>query len=161
MLGICTINGEVPLISVSSADDHVTDRFIKTAIGRFKIDPKKISFEESEGIKTVGFYNSILKKKLLNLMSERDRILKYFNDYSGSYFAGIFDVRGGVDRKGIFLKHLNPVDVIVLERLGIRVTGRGVFRMRSPSRFADLVRPYSEKFKYLEQQSNSGKNGKV
>ena len=156
LLGISTISTDSPLISVSSGDDHVIETFIKTAIGRLGIDPKKISVEESGAVKSAGFYNSILKKKLLHLLSERDRIFKYFNNYSGSYYAGIFDARGGIDRKGIFLKHLDPVDVIMLERLGVRVSGRGVFRMRTPSKFAELVRPFSAKFKYLEQQNSTG-----
>ena len=155
LLGICTIGTDSPLISASSGDDHVIETFIKTAIGRLAIDPKKISVEETGAVKNAGFYNSILKKKLLHLMSERERIFRYFNNYSGSYYAGIFDARGGVDRKGIFLKHLDPVDVIILERLGVRVTGRGIFRMSTPSRFAELVRPFSAKFKYLEQQSST------
>ncbi len=63
----------------------------------------------------VYFYHSKLKKFFVELEKYRLQRFKYINDYSASYFAGLFEV-GGFDENGVYVIG-DDVDDLILQNL--------------------------------------------
>lgn len=143
MLGVAQFGRDEPSIYIISKIDDVIERFVKIAMGSFNIEPSKLLSSEDEGLKKILFYNSAAKRLMLDAIKDRERIFKYKNDYSASYFAGIYDSRGILDGKIVYLGRLDIVDIVILERLGFHMAGRG--RVRNSKEFMDFIMPYSAK----------------
>jgi hypothetical protein len=116
-------------VGVVTTSDEIVARFVKTAMDEFDIAPNKILIEgdeEEDGKETkVYFYHSKLRKLFENALERRERLFKYKNAYSANYFAGIFDMKGGRDPKGVFLRDLEERDGQLLENIGFHTTARG------------------------------------
>ena len=143
VLGVSRLGKEEPSISVESRSDEVVERFTRIALQILGIRPEKMLVSEDDGLKRILFYDSRAKRLLSDALADRERIFKYRNEYSGSYFAGLFDARGGIDKRGLFLMHIDMKDVMVLVRLNFRVAGRGTFRIRNSGEFLEFIKPYS------------------
>ncbi len=133
MLGVCTLGVDEPSISVRSSNGEVIERFVRIALSSLEIDPRKLLVGEEGDMKSVLVYNSRLKRLMAKALEERERIYKYRNDYSGSYFAGLYDVGGSRKDKGIMLKTRDMIDIIVLERLGIGISNKGKIKGQESS----------------------------
>ncbi|MDE1865680.1 MAG: hypothetical protein KGH94_03545 [Candidatus Micrarchaeota archaeon] len=141
MLGVSRIGKEEPSISVASRNGKVVERFMRIAISTLKILPEKIVFEEEDGLNIAMFYNSKAKKLMSKALEEREHLFKYKNDYSGSYFAGLFDARGHGSPKGIMSGVRDMTDIMLLERLGFRVSKSG--RVQNANQYLKFIEPYS------------------
>jgi hypothetical protein len=141
MLGISRLGKDEPSVSVVSRNGTVVERFVRIAIGTLKIPPEKIIFEDEDGLNMAMFYNSKAKKLMAKALEEREHIFKYKNDYSGSYFAGLFDARGHGSPKGILTGTRDMMDIIVLERLGFRVNKSG--KVQNANDYLKFIEPYS------------------
>src|SRR5271170_4016301 len=87
MLGIYRCNLGYRNLCVHSTSKELTERFVRIAVMKLgtKTDAITISEENDETICEIR--NSRLKTLLDKALDERDRIFKYKNEYSGSYFA--------------------------------------------------------------------------
>lgn len=141
MLGVSRISKEEPAVSVMSRNDEVVERFVRIALSQLDVAPEKIMFEEEDGLKRAMFFNSKAKKLMTKALEEREHLFKYKNDYSGSYFAGLFDARGHGSKKGIMTGTRDMVDIIVLERLGFRVSKAG--RVQNANDYLKFIKPFS------------------
>jgi hypothetical protein len=104
-----------------------------------------VKFEEdAEGAK-VYFYNSAVRSWLQEEMGRREGRLRHKNEFAASYFAGLFDAKGGfVDVKGKKLCYFfgDRSDEMVLLRLGFRVKKeRGKLAVLSED-FYGWIMPY-------------------
>ncbi|MFI5412528.1 MAG: hypothetical protein ACHQX1_01405 [Candidatus Micrarchaeales archaeon] len=124
VLGLCSYN-KGQAIGIVTKSNEVLARFVKTSIDEFEIEPNKILVEEDEGETRAYFYNSKLKKHFQNALDRREKIFQYKNNYSANYFAGIFDMIGGRDAKGLFFRNIEERDGQLLEMLGFHTTKRG------------------------------------
>ena len=141
MLGICSLGNDEPSISVISRSDEVIERFVRIALSELGIEPQKIVMSEEGGLKRVLFYHSTARRLMKRALEEREHIFKYKNDYSGSYFAGLFDARGHGSAKGIMTGVRDMMDTIVLERLGFRVSKSG--KVKNANDYLEFIKPYS------------------
>ncbi len=141
MLGISRLGTDEPSVSVVSRSDEVVERFVRIAVTTLKIQPEKIMFDEQEGVKRALFYHSKARKLMAKALEEREHLFKYKNDYSGSYFAGLFDARGHGSTKGILTGTRDMMDIIVLERLGFRVNRSG--KVQNANEYLKFIKPYS------------------
>ena len=141
MLGICSFGKDDPSISVISRSDEVIERFVRIALSEFGVEPQKILVSEEDGLKKVLFYHSTAKRLMKRALDEREHIFKYKNDYSGSYFAGLFDARGHGSPKGVMTGTRDMRDIIVLERLGFRVNRSG--KVQNANDYLKFIKPYS------------------
>ncbi len=122
MLGIYSANRkDSQPIRIDSRSKDVVEKFIKIAIGDLAVEPQKIMTGEHWAC----FYNSKIKKLFGRALERRIKTFKYFNEYSGSYVAGLFDCSGGMDRKGIFIRNLDAHDGLLLENIGIHTRAQG------------------------------------
>lgn len=124
ILGIYAYN-KGKAIGVVTTNSEIITRFVKTAIEEFEIPSTKILVEEEDKEQKAYFYHSKLKKLFDRALDTRERIFKYKNDYSANYFAGIYDMIGGSDPKGLFLKGLEERDGQLLEYLNFHTVVRG------------------------------------
>lgn len=133
-------------IGVKSTENEIIQKFIKYSMEELGIEPNKILIKEHEAL----FYNSKVKKLFEKALERRTKIFKYRNGYSANYFAGIFDICGGIDRKGLFLKMRDLSDILVLENLGIhsREQGSKVY-ISNQGALAGLIKEYSVIFDKL------------
>ncbi|MCX8175438.1 MAG: hypothetical protein N3E51_04495 [Candidatus Micrarchaeota archaeon] len=97
--------------------------FLKACLDEKLAQPDKVKFEQGKGSKCY-FYNSAVRAWLEDELSRRDERLRYRNDYAASYFAGLFDSKGGFfelngERFCYFVG--DRTDELVLLRLGFRV----------------------------------------
>lgn len=142
MLGLCTIGREEPYVSVITQSDEVIERFVRIAVNSLEIDTKKILIvEKADRFKQALFYNSTTKRLFLKALEEREQIFKYKNEYSASYFAGLYDSRGQTNYRSITIKTRDMVDVIILERLNFRITRSGM--IKNHEGFRAFIKPYS------------------
>ncbi len=122
VLGIYEANKKLMQpIGIITKDNGFVERFVKIAMDDLGIDPTKIMVREDG----VHFYNSKIKKLFDKALERRAKIFKYSNDYSGSYLAGLFDCAGGMDRKGMYIKGMDPHDGLLMENLGVHTHQQG------------------------------------
>jgi hypothetical protein len=132
-------------IGIVTTNNEIVSIFVKTVMDEFKIEPNKILIEGEENETKVYFYNSKIKKLMDNALGRRDRLFKYRNAYSASYFAGIFDVTGGRDPKGLFMKDLDKLDVQLLEFLNFHTETRGSKTyIMNENTFASFIKEFSQ-----------------
>ncbi len=143
MLGVAQLGRDEPSIYVISRSDAVIERFVKIAMGSFGIAPNKLLSSEEEGVKRILFYDSAAKRLMKDALQERERIFKYKNDYSASYLAGVYDSKGFANGGAVYLGRIDIVDIIVLERLGFHMAGKG--RVRNSEEFLEFIKRYSAK----------------
>ncbi len=142
MLGMY-VQGTRERIGVTSKSEEVVERFVKLAMDEFGVGPNRILFEQNDGATTAFFYNSKLKRRFDQALERRERLFKYRNEYSGNYIAGIFDMSGARDKAGLYFRRLEPVDALILEKLGIHTTGRARVRVTHAGELITLIREYS------------------
>jgi hypothetical protein len=146
MLGLCSLGKDEPSISAVSRSDEVIERFVRMALGEFGIDPQKIVVTETEdGLKKVLFYHSTAKRLMMRALDEREHIFKYKNEYAASYLAGLFDARGHGSPRGIIAGVRDMVDIIIMTRLGFRVSRAG--RVQNANDYLKFITPYSATLK--------------
>jgi len=109
---------------------ELQETFIKLALDEKFAEPDKVKFSEgnAEEYGSCLFYNSALRAWLDEEMKKRDGRLRFKNEFAASYFAGVYDARGGTMKvKGkeycYFLG--DNVDEMVLLRLGFRAKKEG------------------------------------
>ncbi|MCW6160335.1 MAG: hypothetical protein LVQ95_04595 [Candidatus Micrarchaeales archaeon] len=126
VLGIYAYNkGTKATIGVVTKSNEIVQRFVKVALDDFKILPNKILIEAKEDEIQAYFYNSKLKKLFDKALERKERLFKYMNDYSAAYFAGIFEMKGGSDSNGLYIRHLDKGDAMLLEKIGIHTEAKG------------------------------------
>jgi hypothetical protein len=145
MLGICSFGKDEPSIKVISRSDDVIERFVRIALSELGIEAPKIIVTEEEGLKQAMFFHSAAKRLMKKALDEREHIFKYKNDYAGSYLAGLFDARGHGSKKGIMTGVRDMTDVIILTRLGFRVSRAG--KVQNANDYLKFITPYSATLK--------------
>ncbi|MDE1870886.1 MAG: hypothetical protein KGI06_01460 [Candidatus Micrarchaeota archaeon] len=145
-------------IYLHAADKKLVERFVKIAIMELgtKADAVSVTIDGKFANAEIG--NSKLKKLLDKALEERDRIFKYRNEYSASYFAAMFDCNGAMDRKGMFVRGMDSYDRIILERIGFHTKGgSGKCYFRNGNDFFMFIAPFSIKAqlinRYVEERS--------
>ena len=102
--------------------------FLQLALAEKFASPDKVQYKEGQ-LHKCYFYNTALRAWLDEEMEKRDMRLKYKNEFAASYFAGVFDAKGGwdtaVNGKKLAFIIGDKVDEIVLMRLGFRVKKQG------------------------------------
>jgi hypothetical protein len=146
MLGIYRCNGSARNILLTTSDEKMIERFVKIAVMELDTRNEAISITKDGEIIKAEINNSKLKKLLDKALDERDRIFKYKNEYSGSYFAALFDCKGATDKRGAFLRGINAYDKILLERIGFHTaTNTGKCYVRKSTDFVMFIAPFSIK----------------
>ncbi len=144
ILGLYSYN-KVKGVGIVTTNNEIISIFVKTVLDEFKIEPNKILIEQEEKAITVYFYNSKIKKLMNNALERRDKLFKYRNAYSANYFAGIFDVIGGRDPKGLYLRDLDNRDAQLLEFLNFHTEARGSKTyIMNENTFASFIKEFSQ-----------------
>lgn len=150
MLGIYRCNSSHGNICLQTASKEMVERFVKIAVMELGTRTDAITITQEDNMTIAEIKNSKLKKLLDNALDERDRIFKYKNEYSASYFAALFDCNGASDRRGVFLRGINSYDKILLERIGFHTaTNSGRCYIRKSMDFVMFIAPFSIKTKVL------------
>jgi hypothetical protein len=109
---------------------ELVEVFIKLCLDEGLAQPDKMKFSEgnAEEYGSCHFFNSALRAWLDSEMEKRQERLRFKNEFAASYFAGVYDARGGrLEVKGkeycYFLG--DNVDEMVLLRLGFRAKKEG------------------------------------
>ena len=145
--------GKESSISVSTENDEILERFVRIAIYGLGIESNKILIEK-QGEKTIAtIYNSKLRKLLDSALERREKIFKYKNDYSANYFAGLFDCNGGVGRNSLYIKGIDKLDGILLERIGFHTTtNKENCYIKNSNQFIMFIEPYSIMLKSINRK---------
>lgn len=151
VLGIYRCNGSNRSnLRLTTAIDELAERFVRIAVMNLSTKRDAISITQGDNrITQVEIKNSKLKKLLDGALDRRDQIFKYRNEYSASYFAAMFDCSGGLDRRGIYIRGMNSVDKIILERLGFHAVGN---YFRNSKELMDFIKPYSIRARIIHRQ---------
>ncbi len=124
---------------------EVCDAFLKLCLDEKLCQPDKVKYLDNVLPAKCYFYNTALRTWLDSEMEKREERLRYKNDFAASYFAGVFDARGGFwdDGEEKFCYIIGDrTDEIVLLRLGFRVKKeRGKIAIISQD-FYGWVAPY-------------------
>lgn len=152
MLGVYNCNSSNSSVGVSTTSNELVERFVQIAVFNLGIKPDYIDISKDDRYIEATINNSKLKKLFDNALEKRDRTFKYKNEYSASYFAGIFDCRGAIDNKGIFLSHIGAYDAVLLERIGFHTrTSSGKTYIKNDKEFIAFIAPFSIKAQTFHQ----------
>lgn len=102
---------------------EVCETFLKICLDEKLCSADKVKYEEG-AVHKCYFYNSAVRAWLDSEMKKREERLKYRNEFAASYFAGLFDGKGGFFvLKGEKFCYVigDRTDEIVLLRLNFRV----------------------------------------
>lgn len=102
---------------------EVCDTFLKLCLDEKLCSADKVKFVEGE-VTRCYFYNSAVRAWLDGEMEKREERLRFRNEFAASYFAGVFDAKGGFwdDGEEKFCYVIgDSTDEIILLRLGFRV----------------------------------------
>ncbi len=135
---------------------ELCEAFLQLCLQEKLCQPDKVQYREerreADGKAGIGpphkcfFYNTALRTWLDEELKKREERLKYRNGFAASYFAGVFDARGGWadSTSGVRMPFLSGdrTDEIVLLRLGFRVKKeRGKLAILSDD-FYNWIVPY-------------------
>ncbi len=116
--------------------------FLKACLDEKLAQPGRVKFLEDGAMAKCFFYNSSVRAWLDSEMEKREERLRFKNEFAASYFAGLFDARGGFARNGILFLIGDRTDEIVLLRLGFRAkTEKGKIAVLSKDFYA-WIAPY-------------------
>ncbi len=88
------------------------------------------------------------KKFFKEVMKERFIRFRYLNDYSAAFWAGVFDVKGVLENKMIYLKKFNADDEMHLNILGFRTEKKRNKLLILPSpAFAFFIQHFVQRYK--------------
>ncbi|MGI0100883.1 MAG: hypothetical protein ACREBH_04175 [Candidatus Micrarchaeaceae archaeon] len=146
MLGLYRCNNASSSLRLNTPSKELVARFVKIASMELGTRTESISITSSGSMMDVNISNSRLKKLLDDALEKRDRIFKYKNEYSASYFAGMFDCNGATDRKGVYIRDMDKHDSMLLERIGFLTTSsHGKCYLRKSMDFIMFISPFSVK----------------
>lgn len=158
MLGIYNCNSRKNSIYVSSSNNELVERFVKIAVLNLGVNLDYVHVVKEEDYIEATINNSKLKKLFDKALETRDRAFKYKNEYSASYFAGMFDCKGAVDRKGLFMSGISAYDAVILERIGFHTTGgSGKTYIKNDMDFIMFIEPFSIRAKII-RKANKKRN---
>lgn len=102
----------------------------------------------SEGSK-VYFYHTAYRKFFQEVEKEQLERFKYLNEYAANYLAGMFDVTGSIDDRGIVsMANANKQDEMMLLRLGFQTRRKGDrLLIDRPVVFLTFIKNYVKVFK--------------
>ena len=130
-------------ICLQTGNYILIERFVRIAVMELGTKTDAITIAKKGNATRAEISNSKLKKLMDRALEERDRLFKYRNEYSGSYFGAIFDCSGGTDGKRVYLD-ADPMDAITLERLGFHTgKSRGRCYIRNSVEFMGFITPFS------------------
>lgn len=154
MLGIYRCNSSSGNLCLSTESKELVERFVRIAIMNLGTKPSAVTASKEGNLMVVEINNSKLKKLLEKALDKREKIFKYKNEYSGSYFAAIFDCNGAADNRGVFVRGINSYDKILLERIGFHTaTNAGRCYIRSSMDFIMFIAPFSIKAQDIHKSS--------
>lgn len=150
MLGIYNCNSRRESVCVSTSSNEMIERFVKIAVLNLGIKLDYVRVVKDGEIFEAKINSPKLKKLLEKALESRDKTFKYKNEYSASYFAGMFDCNGAVDRKGIFLRRGSAYDAVLLERIGFHTTtSAGKIYIKNDKDFVMFIAPFSIRAQFL------------
>ena len=158
MLGIYRCNNSHVNIFLETSSRELVERFIKIAVMELDTHQDAITITDDGEITSVEIKNSKLKKLLDAALDRRDQIFKYKNEYSASFFGAMFDCKGSVDKRGIFIRGVNAYEKIMLERIGFHTTTNGGrCYIRGNNEFLKFIVPFSIRAQVITKQINEAK----
>jgi len=144
VLGIYQCGGSHANLHLYTTSKEMVERFVKIVVMSLDTRTDFINITQEEDMTKAEVKNSKLKKLLDDALERRDQIFKYKNEYSGSYFAAMFDCNGAIDGRGAFVRGMRSYDKILLERLGFHTaTNAGRCYVRKSTDFIDFIKPFS------------------
>lgn len=146
MLGIYRCNSSFANICLTTESKELVGRFVKIAVTDLGTRTDAIRVTRKDDETKVEISNSKLRKLLDKALDDRDKIFKYKNEYSASYFAAMFDCNGASDRRGMFIRGMRSYDKTLLERIGFHTTtNSGRCYVRKSMDFMMFIAPFSIK----------------
>ena len=97
----------------------------------------------------VYFYHTAYRKFFQEVEKEQLERFKYLNEYAANYLAGMFDVTGHIDDRGVVsMWNSNKQDEMMLLRLGFQTRRRGErVVIERPVVFLTFIKNYVKVFK--------------
>ena len=146
----CNPNNEIGIVTDSSEQ---LERFVKLVMESLGVEPNKISINQHGETISALVYNSKAKKLFAEALGRRLKIFRWRNSYSANYLAALFDCRGGVDARGLYINGLDDKDALLLENLNVHTFQR---RDRSyflnESDFVSLIDGVSIKLQHMARK---------
>ncbi|MCD6227729.1 hypothetical protein J7J90_04520 [Candidatus Micrarchaeota archaeon] len=102
-----------------TGNDDIIRAFTMSVINSGITTPDKVQIKKDKAF----FYHSKYRVFFQKILKSRVETFKYENDYSASYFAGMFDSCGGYnkDKKTVYIANADTQDEMVLLRLGYKI----------------------------------------
>ena len=113
--------------------------FVSALLDYNIIDHKKILTDGPR----VYFYHSKYKKFLEKLEEELSERIKYLNDYSSAYFAGVFDASGTIDKEGKVILPYEEKNFLILNKLNFPpIRKKSIMFVSKPALFLEFIKKY-------------------
>lgn len=119
LLGMYYGKGTEKGIGIFAKSKSLQSLFLNHAL-KIGILPEKITVTEN----SVFFFHSRLKARFDKILAERLIVFNKMNTKTLAYIAGLTAVCGRIEGNSIFISHMNNIDALLFERLGLKTTRR-------------------------------------
>jgi len=110
---------EKSYVGVRTKSDETVERFVKYAV-TLGVDTRKIMIEQIGETQHAYFYHSKIARMIRETLEKRTTLPRRNRELAVCLVAGMFDSKGRVTDRGVYLGRLDRADALMLENLGVR-----------------------------------------
>jgi hypothetical protein len=130
---------EKSYVGIRTKRDEVVERFVKYAV-ELGASTQKIMIEQSGETQHAYFYHSKIARMIRDTLEKRTTLPRRNRELAACLVAGMFDSKGHITDRGVYLGRLDRADALMLENLDVR-TREG--RILTIGVFLELIRKES------------------
>jgi hypothetical protein len=130
---------EKSYVGLRTKNGETVERFVRYAVA-LGVDTRKIMIEQTGETQHAYFYHSKVARMIRDTLEKRTTLPRRNRELAACLVAGMFDSKGRITDRGVYLGRLDRADALMLENLGVRTRET---RILSISVFLALVRKES------------------
>jgi hypothetical protein len=130
---------EKSYVGLRTKNGEIVERFVKYAVA-LGVDTRKIMIEQAGETQHAYFYHSRIARMIRDTLEKKTTLPGRNRELATCLAAGMFDSKGRVTDRGVYIGRLDRGDALMLENLGVRTSGT---RILTIGVFLELVRKES------------------
>lgn len=110
---------EKSYVGLRTKNGETVERFVKYAV-TLGVDTRKIMIEQAGETQHAYFYHSKVARMIRDTLEKRTTLPRRNRELAACLVAGMFDSKGRITDRGVYLGRLDRADALMLENMGIR-----------------------------------------
>lgn len=110
---------EKSYVGLRTKNDGVVERFVKYAVV-LGVDTTRIMIEQAGETQHAYFYHSKIARMIRDTLEKKTTLPRRNRELASCLVAGMFDSKGRITDRGVYVGRLDRGDALMLENLGVR-----------------------------------------